>query len=154
MGAWGPGMQANDTALDAIDSVKKLLSNLKLSLPEYLEKHGIEPLLRVAQTCDVQDSFWGVLGVTEYILDVLDKYPLGFKEKSSIKFEYLILDSITAELQIEKLKEWREPKEREQALLLLEKRIFIGLSEAQREKIKESNQGLFTRLLKHINKGA
>lgn len=154
MGAWGPGMQANDTALDAIESVKILLHRLNLSLLKYLEKYGVEPLLREAQACDNPDSRMGVLGVVEYLLDALDKLPLGFKENSSIKYDHIILDSITFELQSEKLKDWKEPKEREQALLLLKKRISVGLTEEQKDLVEESNQGLFTRLLKHLPEGA
>lgn len=154
MGAWGPGMQANDTALDAIESVKALLCRLNLSLPKYLEKHGVEPLLREAQACDNPESRMGILGVVEYLLDALDKLPLGFIENSSIKYNHIILDSIAFELQSEKLKEWKEPKEREQALLLLKRRILVGLTEEQIDLVKESNQGLFTRLLKHLHEGA
>jgi hypothetical protein len=149
LGSW----HANDTALDAIELVKELLCHLNIPLPEYLEKYGVEPLLREAQTCDDSESRMGILGVVESLLDTLDKDSLGFEENSLIKYDHLILDAIAFDLQPERLKKWKEPKEREQALLLLRQRISFGLTDVQKDLVERSNQGLFARLLNHLPKG-
>jgi hypothetical protein len=144
MGAWGPGMQANDSALDAIASVEDLLAELKLSLPQYLEKHSIEPLLRIANG---HYQNYEVLGIAEWLLD---NAPKGSLDKTTIKYERLILDAMKAELRPEVLRDWVNPSEREEALLLFGMRLTENLTEDEKKIVQEYNEGLFTRMMKGL----
>lgn len=124
MGAWGLGLQANDTALDAIGNEKRLIRAANTGgLLEYVN--------RVEVTCgDI-----GVLGVGEWLLDN------GFSVGS---IRPILERAIENEMRCTRLDSWNDPKGRQRVLELFRDRL-AGKPVPQ-EEIDASNEGLLSKI--------
>ncbi len=101
MGSWGVGMQANDTALDAIDSGR--------NDEKYLDKH-IDKWLKPDK---YGSGFKSILGLAEYCLDCDVPFSPAMIKKIKKAIKQARNDS----------DRWTEPKERLAALQRFEDRL-------------------------------
>ena len=133
MGAWGEGMQANDTAWDAIGDAgfdvnghvpKKTVQELNRDpkkVAKYFKGWKGEP--------------WGILGLAEYLLD--SGVDLSDVRKT-------VKEAIDEELG-ESASHWRDPEVRKQTLRLFRDRL-AGKAVDMKE-VENSNRGLLERVL-------
>lgn len=106
MGAFGPGMQDNDTALDEICKYVRYVANGEPVL------HG--PLPPVTEMFEGLDDAWAILGLADWLLDQgIDLSP--------------VRDVIAEALKVERRKRsigtWTRPRERRAALAAFERRV-------------------------------
>lgn len=124
MGAWGLGLQANDTALDAIGHEATLARMANTGhIPEYIrdiENWG-------------EDWAAGVLGVGEWLLDA------GF----SVESIRLVLER-AVEFEMQRIDDYDDPLGRRRVLELFRDRL-AGKSVSQ-EEIDASNEGLLSKI--------
>jgi hypothetical protein len=112
MGAWGEGMQANDSALDWI----------------YTVDEGKWSFSKAFQKIVEQQDTAGALGVAEWLLDAnkdLD-IELDVVSKAGTKYptvKSVVLAALEHELLPEELECWRDPAIRKEALLNFKNRI-------------------------------
>lgn len=131
MGHWGPGMQANDTAFDAIGLAQDMRKDNPAVSPadifEWLRKRGF----------DVD----GYLGVADWMLD---------NSEDLTTCQDLLHEAVRVELLPNKLESWRDPEEREAALRRFESRLAGDkIDEAAQ---KDGNRGLRDRLYELLEK--
>ena len=127
MGAWGPGMQSNDTALDAIGAAGK-------TPLRYLEAHIDEWLTEME---DYHSGMFSILGLSEYCLDK------GFKISDELKIKI----KLALEVGKKAKEEWNEVQDRVDCLNRFEKRLNGENVDAQDLII--DNMGLLDRMVLH-----
>jgi hypothetical protein len=137
MGAWGEGMQANDTAWDAIGDAgfkvhgappKKVLAELAKK-PATVKKYFRSILL----------DAHAVLGLAEYLLDA------GVNLASIRK----TLDvTLKKALSASELSTWGDPENRKAALLRFRDRL--DGKKIDEKKLAEDNEGLFSKMSKGL----
>lgn len=133
MGAWGTGLQANDTALDAIDEkqLNRICQNRdKKSLKKHLEQ--------------VKKNFGseGVLGVVEWLLDV------GIPHTFFDTCRPIVDEAIKAEKEQHRLDDWQNPEARRRTINIFRKRIQgKKVSTEEMSELNESNKGLLAKVL-------
>jgi len=123
MGSWGPGLQANDTALDYI--IEKRLNKIKTMKEAEVELKNIDK--------HSDSDHRAVLGVADYLLDRGVKLP---KESGIISYALEVAYSETDQ--------WREPESRKIALDNFRKR-WKG-KRVSKIDIEIDNLGLFDRM--------
>lgn len=145
MGAWGEGMQANDTALDAIGSAglgrseprkrEKMLSDLRNG------KISVKTLFTASKAygeCGwiVKDS-QAILGLAEHLFDEgLDIKPV----------RALITKALRDQLLKTNLSSWRSPSGRKSALLRFKARL--SGKRVSSKALELDNEGLLSRMAK------
>lgn len=131
MGAWGEGMQANDTAMDYIAEfddpkrIKNLIKGGKKAVAAHLkaiEKHS-------------QSDSWAVLGVADYLID------RGFDISSSMR---LLKKHLRRQRSERMLGCWTNPAARKGALDRFEARA--NGKEVDETDVEIDNMGLFARI--------
>ena len=133
MGAWGVGMQANDSALDAIENrtVRRVVATKdKKALLTYLTTIKRE----------WSGTSWasGVLGVVEHLLDE------GLPHTFFSTCRPIIDEAISIEKSNEQLTCWSEPEDRRRALNLFRKRLQgKNVNKAELERF---NEGLMSKM--------
>lgn len=143
MGAWGEGMQANDTALDAIGSAglscgeprkqKKTLSDLRKGKIKVENLFGSRGNVREAGW--IKEDPQAILGLAEYLFDE------GFDLKP---VRSLIMKAIRNQLSKKELERWVDMDERKNALLRFKARM--NGEKVPQELIDKDNEGLFSRM--------
>jgi len=134
MGAWGEGLQSNDTAWDAIGSAGFDVNGQPTKkIQKELEKHP-DRVARYFKGWILKQS-QAVLGLAEYFMDA------GVDVKPVAK---LVRQHIRRELFKKNLSTWRDPESRKRALLLLRDRL--GGKKVDMEAIAASNEGLFSKM--------
>lgn len=127
MGAWGPGLQANDTALDAID---------ELTLIQFLTADKEAQLKRYLEGVFSQFAAWGLLGVVEWFLDN------GMPHHKLAMCRTMIDRALAMEKT--EIEDWRDPEQRRQVLETL--RARLDGRAIDEERLAESNRGLLSRM--------
>ena len=131
MGAWGEGMRANDTALDAIDGYERELRRIK-------RKKDQKSLLVLLTEIKAWPCWeWGILGIAE---DLIDNGHLALLELS----KPIVRTAIATEGRKSRLKCWKEPKARKHALDLLRRRLKG--EEVSEVEVDRSNEGLISKM--------
>lgn len=129
MGAWGVGMRANDTALDAIgdeNRIKRIIRDKdKKALKKLLEKFSAQ----------------GILGVVDFMLD--EGVPHTFFDTCRPIIDKAIDDEKS------ELDAWQDPEARRRALNLLKKRLQG--KKVSPEELAKGNEGLITKVMQAIN---
>ena len=108
MGAWGPGLQANDAALDAIGMFEKRIRSFPLR-----KGPAVEFLTSVIKACG-EDETEGTLGVADLLLD------RGVDLGDGGDLVRLMLERTLTESE---LRNWDDPAERVAALRRCEQRL-------------------------------
>ena len=147
MGAWGEGMQANDTALDAIGDLEDKVSNRDWEsrmddavtdgeVQAWIEKNSVEDALRIGY------GNMGRLGVADFLLDHNVQVPIE-----------LIDPAIQEELHEEALGCWRDSDIRREALELFRLKVIgeVDPDSPMQELMEHHNRGLFTRITEDYN---
>ena len=137
MGAWGVGMQANDTALDAIGDERKLKKIRKTNDGPKLQK-----LLQEAKEHNDWDWEWEVLGVVEYLLD--DGMSLDAINQS----RGIINEALASERTPEQLECWKSMLDRTATLNLFERRL--NGEEVPQEEVEATNEGLLSKMCRIV----
>ncbi len=137
MGAWGVGMQSNDSALDAIENrtVRRVTATRdKKALLTYLTTIKRE----------WKGTSWtvGVLGVVEHLLD--EGLPHTFFDTC----RPIIDEAISIEKSEEQLASWCEPEDRRRALNLFRKRLQG--KNVDKAELERFNEGLLSKLTKIV----
>lgn len=142
MGAFGEGMQANDTALDAIGCAglscgeprkqKKTLYDLRNG------KKTIESLF-VSENGWIKRDAQAVLGLAEYLLD--EGFDLG-------TVRAMVMKAIKNQLSIGQLDRWVEIERRKASLLRFRDRM--NGKKVPQELLDEDNEGLFSRMARTL----
>lgn len=120
MGAWGEGMQANDSALDAVDNFRRFDEKKEKFVPNkrgQLIVDGKIPLINEIQNIRDRAAYdWAqkVLGVAEFFFD------LGVDLKRS---RALVMKAANQQLGKMELKTWGSPKMRRNAILRFVRRM-------------------------------
>ena len=131
MGAWGEGMQANDTALDAIPFFEK-----DEDIPKYTKEQVNEMISQYKS--DFSNESKEILGLAEWFLDLgIDRSWLPLNDIES---------AIEYELESANLERWRSPETRKDALLNFRNRIRGSDSDDVKDKTEYHNRGLFQRI--------
>lgn len=140
MGAWGVGMQASDTAWDAIVHFKFDVNGKpsKKVLDGLAQKP--ERVLRFFKGWITKDPM-AVLGIAEYLLDA------GVDLKSARK---IIGKALKHELSDDGLKPWGHAQDRQDALLRFKDRL--DGKKVDGEKLAEDNEGLLSKMARELNK--
>lgn len=142
MGAWGPGLQANDTAKGAILVIEEKLSKAGQPLHAFVAEHGVHKLIKKASKYGVQRyTNVAVLGAAEWLTD----------RNVDVSKDPLVLEALKAEKYEERIHCYAEPEERVRVLELFGKRLFEGLTPEEEKEAGEFNKGIFTRLLKAVD---
>lgn len=149
MGAWGVGMQANDTALDGIGCAglscgeprkqKKTLSDLRKGKLQVNDLFGSKS--RVTGMAWIKKEPQAVLGLAEYLMDE------GF-DLSSVK--PLVKKALRNQLGKRELDRWVDLEERREALLRFKAR-FEGKKVPQ-ELLDRDNEGLLSKMSRMLGK--
>jgi hypothetical protein len=139
MGAWGAGLQANDTALDAISYVEEEIG--RRSIKYLVKEKGVGFLLKIAAQADGDYSRHGILGVAEWLVD----QGIDVSKNSSV------MDAIKFEKDEERISCWKDRSDRLKVLELFELRITKGITAEQQREIDESNMGLFACMQKRLS---
>jgi len=137
MGAWSEGMQANDTALDAIDHYRNCRLQINKKGKDIL--FGKKPLLDVLQLAQCRNTWdpnLSVLGLAEFFFDR--------KTLVDVKCRKFILLAIERELSLTRLNTWVSPKERKGALLRFKNRL-LG-KKVDLKKVSQDNEGLLSKI--------
>ena len=137
MGAWGVGMQANDTALDAISDEQRLRKIRKSNNGVELQK-----LLQEAKANNKWGWEWEVLGVVEYLLD--DGMNLAAINQS----RGIINEALASERTPEQLECWKSMLDRIAALNLFERRL--NGEEVPQEEVEATNEGLLSKMCRIV----
>lgn len=136
MGAWGVGLQANDTALDAIDErrLNKIMRDKdKKALKKRLE--GIK--------AEWGDSWpQGVLGIAEFILDA------GMPHTFLDTCRPIIDEAVALEKRKDVLDCWNDPEERRTALNLFRKRLQG--KKVDQKALDKTNEGLLSKMTRGL----
>lgn len=128
MGAWGEGMQANDTALDFVPDVE--------NLPKEEAHEAFRNSKAWGFTGDYDIRQQAVLGMAEHLIDVGYGVPKDLIPK--------VEEQIDDQLQSSKLQCWAEPDARKNALLRFRKRMHG--QEVDEKELAIDNAGLFQRM--------
>ncbi len=121
MGAWGEGMQANDTALDAIFACE---DDLVEGLTECIDSW-------------LANERWAILGVASEIVEKKLKMPALVKKK--------VIKAIKKELTKDFLDCWTEPKARKAALNRFHKQL-LG-KKVNKKLLDKDNMGLIQKIM-------
>jgi len=136
MGAWGMGMQANDTAMDAIcdyqDDSGQPIKNINVET-------AIRKGLDYDTYGDKLSGGNGTLGIADFLLD--GGYNLD-------EFKYLIQPALDIELQQEELDHWKDPPKRKDCLLRFQARLNGEKIDMNQQHYQ--NRELFERLDEHL----
>lgn len=124
MGAWGVGMQANDTALDAIGINEKK--------PAKVLEEGIDQFIK-------EEDYLGILGLADHALDL--------EQIISDKTKKKILVAVKHELGRERLGRWMDSDKRKEALDRFVKRLN-GEKVSQKD-LDSDNEGLLSKIFKN-----
>jgi hypothetical protein len=125
MGAWGEGMQANDTAQDAIFACEEdLVKGLTECIDSWL----------------ANERTWAILGVASEIVEKKLKMPALVKKK--------VIKAIKKELTKDFLDCWREPKARKAALNRFHKQL-LG-QRVSKKLLERDNQGLMSKIFEDL----
>lgn len=142
MGAFGEGMQANDTALDAIGVAglsdgepKKQAKTLKELRSG---KKTVEGLFNSGRGW-IKSEPQGILGLAEYLLDE------GFNISA---VRGLVSKALKNQLSKAELDCWVDRDERKAALLRFKDRM--NGKEVPKELLERDNEGLFSRMVKKL----
>lgn len=141
MGAWGPGMRANDTALDAVYVLDEAIRVEGLKPPA--GRRALEDIVAaVIANEHSQGSPQGVLGLAEAALE----------RGISLDRVRLTVDlALASESSPEQLTCWRDPQEREAALGRFRDRLNgVQVDEAL---IARDNEGLLSRIFRSQSEG-
>lgn len=138
MSAWGEGMQANDTALDAIGGHGR---QLKRIVRDRDPARAAIVLDEIHTNLDCEHSAWGLLGAAEHLLDSAGPEVLA-------QYRPAIEQALDTELAPTQLECWSDPEERRKALELFRRRLN-GESVPERE-VEQSNEGLLSRMLRSM----
>lgn len=138
MGAWGPGLRANDVALDAIAVVEDKILESGLPLQQYVAEVGLDDLLELASEQDSELCRCGTLGVAEWLVE----------HNIDLSDQMIVYKAIVFEKNEKQLARWADPEERLFILDLFESRIEHGLTPEQQRQVDNSNRGLFSRMFK------
>ncbi len=111
MGAWGEGMQDNDTALDGIGLTEEYFKKGKKDLDKlflYINKHFYYK----------EDSSQTVLGIVDWLIKNSDNLEKEFDIKSRIKNSKIIKLKVKLAIknELKEIGNWVEPKERKSAI--------------------------------------
>lgn len=141
MGAWGEGMQANDTALDAIDR-----AGLSSAEPKRREKtlaalRGGKKKVEDLFKGWVKDSHEGVLGLAEFLFDE------GIDIKPVMS---LVKKALRNQLGKRELSRWRDSEERQAALARFKDRLEG--KEVDQELLEADNEGLLSKMAKRLSR--
>ena len=138
MGSWGCGMQANDTALDYISPLEnRSLKTFKAGL-------ALARIFRNAELCGSHDKNWAVLGVADWIMD---RVPA-----KNLKAVRPIIDrALRGERTEGKLKGWKNPQERKDALSRFQARL--DGKKIDKDKLMGDNAGLLVRICMGVKNG-
>jgi hypothetical protein len=133
MGAWGEGMQASDSALDAIYIIER----------NYKHKIGSDAIewyaTRNKFSINNGDCRQEILGIADWILD----------KGISLKRVALFLGKVVKkELHKKCLDCWRDSEARKEALLRFQKRLRG--EEVDEEELAKDNEGLLTKIDKFL----
>lgn len=141
MGAWGVGMRANDTALDAIEGYR---TDLKRIVRKRDALKAAELLKEVHADCDAtpDGGTLGLLGAAEYLLDAAGPEILA-------KAKALLEEALDRELSPDSLDCWRNEVERQQALDLFRRRLNGETVDPQI--VERTNEGLLSRLVRKLD---
>lgn len=140
MGAWGEGMQANDTALDAIGDLEDRISGKKWEerrdeaiLPQaaqdWVAKNGLDAAFALGY------GNAGKLGIADFLLDKGVSIPIE-------KIDPIIQD----ELSEDQLDCWTSSSTRREALELFRLKVLGEADDLAQELLSHHNRGLFTRI--------
>lgn len=137
MGAWGVGMQANDTALDAISEEHIIEQIINKKDEQILQK----------QLDDIKTNWgdsWpkGVLGLAEYLLDAGVPHTFFRTSRSMIE------EAIALEKRKDAIDCWSEPKERQAALNLFSRRLHG--KKVDQKALDKTNEGLFSKIGRYL----
>lgn len=138
MGAWGEGMQANDTALDYIGKYQNFEAKEGIPLNEFGREvvDGKRPIL--GELKEIEED-QGILGVAEFFLDK------GVDLKPA---RTLILKAIRNQLSKDEIGSWRSMGARRDALQRFKSRV-MG-KKVDPEKVSADNKGLFEKMAEHM----
>lgn len=140
MTSWGPGLRANDAAVEAITAVEEYLDSTEPD--KYVKHQTLDSIFKIAARHDTDSCRCGTLGVAEWLLDYgVSVYPYK-----------VVHEALMFELRDEQLSKFPNIKERQEVLGLFAKRMFADLTPDEAKKVRESNEGLFTRMLKLYHK--
>lgn len=139
MGAWGVGMQANDSSLDGLIDFEAAVRHEHILLNGGLEKWFLREfklpnMLRRKET-GRQWSYWGALGVADFMLD------LGLKIKGKLKKN--LHRAADHELEENRLSGWQSVRIRRAALLRFKDRL--DGKEVDLKAVERDNAGLFSK---------
>lgn len=123
-------MQANDTALDAIEEQR---------LKQIIKKKDKKALQKMLSKV----SELGILGIAEYVLDA--GVPHTFLDTCRPTID----EALRKEKTEERLECWTNPEERRRALNLFKKRLQ-GKKVDQKE-LEKSNEGLMSKMLQTLS---
>lgn len=126
MGAWGEGLQANDTALDFINEKELATVANSGKLPEYV---------RHVQEMSGDEWEWAVLGIGEWLLET--RFSL---ESIKPTLERAIDNELS------RVDDWQNPQSRKRVLELFRDRL--NGRPVPQEEIDASNEGLLARMLR------
>lgn len=140
MGAWSEGMQANDTAWDAIGGAGFDVHGVPpKKVKQELEKHP-EKVVRYFKGWILKDPH-AVLGLAEYFMDAnIDVKPVT----------KLVRQHIKRELRKDNLSAWRSPERRKRALLLLRDRL--DGKKVDMKAVDATNEGLLSKMTRVLGK--
>ena len=130
MGSWGPGLRANDTALDALETYKHEITQVikkKLTTEKLLTKINTD-----FQGCDKNPAYLAIAD------QLLDRNVKGLDKNKAIQ------KALKHELTQERLNCWTEPTDRKTALRNFQKRL-TG-QKVPPIALELDNLGLFTRM--------
>lgn len=132
MGAWGEGMQANDTAWDAIgDAGFNVNDQVPKKTAEKLNRKPAE----VAKYFEAwEDEPWAILGLAEYFLD-------GGVDISAVRD--MVKTTIQQEIDI--AEDWKDSELRVKALETFRDRL--DGKEVDMKEVEHQNRGLLERML-------
>lgn len=151
MGAWGVGMRANDTALDAVCWFEKYDDDGKRSLTRRgkLVKDGkvllealkwVEKQMMKGRFAYRSSSDESILGVADFFME------RGISPKEA---EHFILRSIERELHPGRLSSWCDQGERRDALLRFKARVEG--KPVDEELVAQDNEGLMSKMCRKLS---
>jgi hypothetical protein len=145
MGAWGEGMQANDTALDAIgdSGLNDLGDDIKVTekSKRKLERVKKNPKLvrKLFQKKWIKETTEAVLGLAEFLLD---------NDAGLTGVRRLVKGAIAKELDEKRLECWRDGGARKRALLRFRDRV--DGKDVDMKAVEMDNEGLMSRMTRTL----
>lgn len=113
MGSWGPGLQANDDALDALYHFRTRLEGISRTKKARVRRKKAEAIFAEMKADERYSDAFSILGVADKLLGC----------KTDLKGIKPIEDALKAEKTKDRLAGWREPKDRVRALGNFERRL-------------------------------